>query len=498
MRAGTLSSILVAALTWCSAGCYEDSVVGTSGKREAKVAEPASASMPKTQSMIAAKPGENVGLAEPFLGDIDGDGFDDFLIMASAARSSGEDTLAYLYYGRPDFPAQLSTEEADAVFQTNSFSSGPLGDIDGDGLADFVLGRVTSSEIVFGSRRRLHGAYMPFSVGPRWLQPELPSPFSPQAVDMSVRRAGDLDGDGNADLLITGATLVPDGETIEDAPFGLRRHDYLVPGHPGEWPSETWDLSQAVAEFSYQIIESEGETYAQGLTPFALGDLDGDGLADLGVLAENGLLVFYGGREFRGLIGPEQADAHLLFKSQGLLAIGDADNDKASDLVAISSDGGSIGVYYGRRWSGELMTKPDLVLNVDDADGVPGSFTACAGDIDGDGWAEIVVAIAEFAASSESMEPAWPGGSVYVLRGTGKRYTGQRRLGRSDLLKGGPARWTPQQLFAQGGFAWALSMNGDVDGDGGFDILTSSTDMRMGAPPTTAVYLIPSTPRTPD
>jgi hypothetical protein len=30
-----------------------------------------------------------------------------------------ENTLAYLYYGRPDFPARLSTSDADAVFQTN-------------------------------------------------------------------------------------------------------------------------------------------------------------------------------------------------------------------------------------------------------------------------------------------------------------------------------------------------------------------------------------------
>jgi hypothetical protein len=41
-------------------------------------------------------------------------------------------------------------------------------------------------------------------------------------------------------------------------------------------------------------------------------------------------------------------------------------------------------------------------------------------------------------------------------------------------------------------------MKGDVDGDGGNDILTNSVELAQGAVPISSVYLIPSTPKTPE
>jgi hypothetical protein len=501
MPARKLFSVLVVACLGGGTGCYKDSVLGSSGSEKPHATEPgtpAAAVPPKVPSVIASKPGESVGLGNPYLGDIDGDGLDDFLLTSvlASGESPGGATLVYLYYGRRDFPAQLSTADADAVFPADGFASGPLGDIDGDGLADFVLSRVGSSEIVFGSRQRLHGEYMPFSVGPIWQPEELPEPFSPRSSNVAMRGIGDVDGDGFDDLILEGAKTVPQEDVGKtDALFGLQVHNYLVMGHAGAWHSENWDMSQAAAEFGYQIIEADPQTnpaqYAQALTPISLGDLDGDGVADIGVHSANGLLVFYGGRKFQGLIRAEDADAHLLMHADLFASIGDADGDGASDLI-VSKYEGPMGVLYGRRWSGEQPIEPELTL----AMGSPGLYvvTASSGDIDGDAWPEIVIGTEAF--GSDSPGTGGPTGAMFVLRGTGSRQTGERRLDERDKLQGGFDAGFPQHFSAEAN--WSVSMNGDVDGDGGNDILTNTLAMSMGEQAAGAVYLIPSTPKMPD
>jgi hypothetical protein len=512
MRARVLSSILVSALLCCAGGCYATSVVGNSGASPQKrgkhndssgVAGQPAPSAPKVPSVISSRLGEQIGLNNPYLGDVDGDGLDDFLVFALVYTSlqdpnAGTDTLAYLYYGRRDFPAQLSTADADAVFHTDAFLSGPLGDVDGDGLADFVLGRGSSAEIVFGSRQRLHGVYNPFSAGPRWEPIPLPSPFPPESTQMSMRGLGDIDGDGFADLAVTGSKLLPPEEAAKvQAAYGLSTQSYIVPGHAGKWPSLTWDLSQAVAELGYETVPYDPIENVNGfirpLTPVGLGDVDGDGVDDWGAPTVDGVLLFYGGRELRGRIEAEQADAHLLADVGWMAALGDADGDGAADLVAIASDA-RIAIYYGRRWSGDVRLQPDLMLAVENLD--PASFSVASGDIDGDAYPEIVLRAASIGDTFDGDTSMPATGRLYVLRGTGTRLTGQRALDARDELTRGLSAWTPQ--FGHLDVGAAFGMNGDVDGDGSKDILTSALAPNAGSGLVPAVYLVPGTPKTPD
>src|SRR4051812_45999129 len=134
--------------------CYSTESVGISarGDRHESV-------KPKFPSAIVGQAGEALTLESPVAGDMDGDGLDDFLVLASRTNENGgfERTLLYLFYGRPEFPAQLSTADAQAAFELDGGFNGTAGDLNGDGYSDLVLSQFNAFNVVLGSRQRLHG-----------------------------------------------------------------------------------------------------------------------------------------------------------------------------------------------------------------------------------------------------------------------------------------------------------------------------------------------------
>src|SRR5262249_26069195 len=118
MNNATLSQLCVlSALAFAADGCANYSVVGTSGEPGSPAApgaaDPAPSVMEKHASVISAPSGAGLGFNQPILGDVDGDGFDDFLVqtisLPSFDPSEIKHTTAYLFYGRAGFPQQLST-----------------------------------------------------------------------------------------------------------------------------------------------------------------------------------------------------------------------------------------------------------------------------------------------------------------------------------------------------------------------------------------------------
>jgi hypothetical protein len=505
--------------------CQQDSLVGKSGSAQPgapangapvsppiaaqpSAVPPAKAMPPRMPSLFSSKGGEDVGSSNPYLGDIDGDGFDDFFILAllpqplptAAPGIAGNQARIYLFYGRADFPTRLSTENADAVFESFELGSGPLGDINGDGYADFVISRIGSIEIIFGSPQRLVGMVAEGTAGLRWTPVPAPSIYpAPYPTALFPYALGDYNGDGYADLGVNASRLVDASEN--DPPvFGfLDQSVFLVLGHGGSWPEGQWDPSWAVARFGYDFehVEPGGTRYRQSLTPIPAGDLDADGFDDLLVHGPNGAYLFYGGRPLTGVVSVDQADATIPYgdDSGPPLPLGDADGDGAADLLVAAPDSG-IGVVYGTRWSGRGALPVGLSIYVA---GVGGSRepVAAAGDIDGDGLPEIVVAAAMAGRDAVSDVPRPPAGALYVIRGTGSRALGEYHLNEGNLLLRGPKAGAPAGDPYDSGLGWTLSMTGDVDGDGGRDILTSSPGAITSAQSLGAVFLVPSTPRMP-
>jgi hypothetical protein len=202
--------------------------------------------------------GSGSRVARPACGDLDGDGRDE-IVAGLDARSGAwiqvfDDWRAFL--APPQLPALDASGRLPRRGWRNRVGAGAvqpaLGDLDGDGRAEIVLALDRDSG---GWVRVLDDAQTglsPFAQGPiasGWLRAS--------AIDEAVWPAlGDADGDGRAELVLGFAT-----------PGQLRILDDPIEG------------SQAtIVDGWFELLEARA--LGASLRP-ALGDLDGDGQADL-------------------------------------------------------------------------------------------------------------------------------------------------------------------------------------------------------------------------
>src|SRR5262249_41687202 len=148
------------------------------------------------------------GAALASAGDVNGDGYADFVITA------GDGAHLYLGSASPsaaDWNGRDATRRLDLP-DPGSGGSGfgasvaGAGDIDGDGFADFIVGSRPGAHIYFGSA-------MPgpsdWSDGASSHRIDLTNPRSGGDYGRVVAGAGDVNGDGYADLLVGGGEFNP-------------------------------------------------------------------------------------------------------------------------------------------------------------------------------------------------------------------------------------------------------------------------------------------------
>ena len=199
------------------------------------------------------------------------------------------------------------------------------------------------------------------------------------------------------------------------------------------------------------------------------GDVDGDGLPDLLFNVVNGAyiahsLLFLGAN----LSAPGQLsfdDADHVFVGQGsptqsvVSSAGDVDGDGLDDLMMslpVNYDGGEVHLFLGSSLGGAqqiAVTDSDYVLRGAGVSDRAGTALAAAGDIDGDGLDDLMIAHKIFVDE----------GSVAVVLGS--------RLGanREIWLADADYTFTGEASGDQAGTSVASA--GDIDGDGRPDLL---------------------------
>lgn len=329
----------------------------------------------------AVAPGDEYGESVSAGGDLNGDGYRDFVVGAHYNDEAGYDTgKVFVYFGgpTPDNVADLAIEGYSSSGQFGHTLIG-AGDLDGDGWDDLAVGAMYDATGGGGAGR----VYI-FRGGPAFDgTPDitLAPPASGRWFGHALC-AADLTGDGQLDLVVSDphdTTVGPDAGRV-----------YVYACGPG------FDTTP-------DLILSTVPQDQFGVVVGALGDVDGDGWGDLGVSSikwtgysaeYSRVYVYRGGPALDGvadLLIEDTVDP-FFFGTQ-LLGPGDVTGDGYDDfLVSNAYRNGEQGRVYLFQGGPGLDNVVDSFFDNPEAYGHFGRCMAPAGDFNADGHAEFAIA----------------------------------------------------------------------------------------------------------
>lgn len=378
-------------------------------------------------------------------GDVNGDGYSDVLVGANCWPATQCQGRAYLYMGGSGgispTPALTLTGDMYADYFGGEVSA--LGDINHDGFADFSVSAPNfASE--YGRVNIYLGSNGPISATPAWtLNGEAPGSKFGHSV-----ASGDINGDGYIDVVI-GAY----------AYGGFRGRAYVYMG----------DASGITTTPSITLTgENTSDFYGAYVVP---ADVNGDGYDDLVVAADCWPSGNCQGRAYvyAGSAGGLNSTPSLTLTGESngdwftspVANAGDVNADGYDDII-IGAFGYASGASRGRAYlylggSGGLSAVPATVLTGEnDADRF-GYRVGTAGDVNGDGYADVVIGAYGFP-GGEPCNTSTCKGRAYIY------------LGGPSGLDASPSIILTGENFGDH-FGVSATTAGDVNGDGYSDVV---------------------------
>jgi hypothetical protein len=453
---------------------------------------------------------QDAGNSVSSAGDMNGDGITDFII---GAGSTSPARTNYVIYGKIAERSDIDLVNFSAAQGFKILGSSmdiyrqtvvsELGDINGDGRKDIIIAAPKASVLDKGAIGIVHVIYGASSniIQDIDLTNLLPSQgfriLGVAAGDVTgndIRNAGDINGDGIADIIIGASMSSPNGRQNS----GI---SYVIYGKNSN--SDNIDLAALTPTQGFKIVGGVSGDHS-GCAVSGVGDINGDGIADMvtsacyaspGEKVQAGTTyAIYGQLGNRTDIDVSNMPLSQGFKISGEIGsdrsgwsvsgAGDVNHDGIKDIIIgayTASPGGKTQagasyVIYGQRSNSPNIDLYNLPLTKgfkilgEAAGDQSGTSVSKAGDINGDGIDDIIIG-ANFAS---------PGGKQYA--GASYVIYGQNNnLATIDL-----STLLPTQGFkisgATGDYSgWFVSGAGDVNGDGIDDLIiggsTSTTSV---------------------
>jgi hypothetical protein len=414
-------------------------------------------SVPKNFS--TSDPGDNYGVSVATAGDIDADGYSDIIIGAhqNDIFQNNAGVVIVIYGAQTTYKKveQLGVTQADAMF---GFSVASAGDINGDGYSDVIVGaRLYDKD----ANQQNEGAAFIYKGGAGGLDINptvLPGDQLNGRMGHKVSSAGDVNGDGYSDILVS--AFMYDNEHVNEGRIYL---------HLGS--------ATGIDMVPKKIFEGNQTDARMGTSIACAGDVNGDGYADIMLGAQN----FDNGQPNEGAVfiyhgsanGIGNTPASLLESNQAegwfgtaVASAGDVNGDGYSDILVGcytfdngQNDEGHAFVYHGGA-EGIGANQWAMVTNAHAAAQM-GFSVASAGDLNADGYGDIVVG-APFYDSGQASE-----GVAFVYYGS---VSGLNTASYHILEKNQTGSY----------FGGAVAGAGDVNGDGFDDVLVGAKEYTDG------------------
>ena len=400
----------------------------------------------------ADQPGASYGQSVASAGDVNGDGYDDILVGAPRYdHGETDEGQAFLYLGSATGPSPTPdwTAEGDAPGALFGAAVASAGDVNGDGFADVIVGApgFVGPQAEAGRALVFLGSASGLAAAPAWIG-QGDQAFAEYGA--SVAAAGDVDGDGYGDILVGvprhGQGLAGEGKVFVyfGAASGPNAHpgwtasggqagahfghslagigdvnrdgwDDIVVGAPDEDHGETDEGRIAVffgsaagpsASPDWRAESDQAEAHF-GASVASAGDVNGDGAPDIVVGApfyedheeDDGHAFVYLG----SLSGPEAipgwvGECHQPFAGFGtsVSGVGDVNGDGFGDLlvgIPRHDEGrilqGAAYLFVGAA-AAPLLSYDSTTLGARES-ALFGTSAAAAGDVNGDGFADLLV-----------------------------------------------------------------------------------------------------------
>ena len=437
-------------------------------------------------------------------GDVNGDGYADFLITAPGRDAGALDTgEVYLFLGRATGWSQDTwLSRADASFwgeqagDAAGTSAAGVGDVNGDGLGDFLIGAPSNDEAGAGAGK----VYLVLGRAQGWMGDvslaQADASFLGEnpgdGAGLDVSSAGDVNGDGLADFLIS-------------APHyqGAAGKIYLILGRSTGWSRDV-SLTNADASF---VGENPGDLAGQSVT--AAGDVNGDGLGDFligawsndGALSNTGKVYLILGKTagWSTNVSLAQADASFRGVTKDEMAgfpvagAGDVNGDGLDDFlvgaigfgdgVSVPESAGKVYLVLGRAggWgvNQSLATVSAGSFVGEDFYDAAGWALTGGGDVNGDGYDDFLIG------APDNWEAGEGFGQVYLILGKASGWEQNVSLSRVD------ASFWGERTGSRAGSS--LAIVGDVDGDGFDDFMVGAEEDHESYDGAGQAYLLLST-----